>query len=472
MSIISPTVTLRLGSHSEKEYFEKLGTHFDGYIIASNLLENTPAATASLIQKFSNKEIKKIPYYIDPMTYVFGSYKDPKINRLRTDLDWIKSNQKQKESSEVIRDFKKSYKILGESFDGPFANSVENTQKTNSAILPNAFSSDSLLSDTCKKIIDYQKNRVNEVLQSSLIEEEWNFFEKNISLPAVVFAPYFYVEPEQQDEWLKLNIRFMECAANLTKDIPVHGILCFDSDALLNDNFIVNMIDEIKRSGIKGIWLWISKLNEDDATDKYLSPKLSSLKKIVEQLKDVLQVYNMHGGFFSLALSKYGMSGISHGVGYGEQKDVVPVIGQATPIVRYYLPLLYRRLGVPDIQLCFQKFGIKTPDEFHDKICNCLICKGVVKDSIDQFSNFGEMNPIKPGSTRSNQTPKAAKLCRFHFLLNRIKERDKFKNENLSIEQLLVSIDEAKEQWRQFTHINKYHAHLPVWKSILGSKKN
>ena len=44
------------------------------------------------------------------------------------------------------------------------------------------------------------------------------------------------------------------------------------------------------------------------------------------------------------------MSGISHGVGYGEQKDVIPVIGQSTPTVCYYLPDLKRRLGVPQIE--------------------------------------------------------------------------------------------------------------------------
>ena len=36
-----------------------------------------------------------------------------------------------------------------------------------------------------------------------------------------------------------------------------------------------------------------------------------------------------------MALRKIGMTGIAQGNGYGEQKDVMPVIGQSTPTVQY-----------------------------------------------------------------------------------------------------------------------------------------
>ena len=93
----------------------------------------------------------------------------------------------------------------------------------------------------------------------------------------------------------------------------------------------------------------------------------------------------MHGGYFSLALCKYGLTGISHGVGYGEQKDVVPVIGQATPTVRYYLPDVHKRFGVPDIQRGFDALDIRTPLDFHRKVCGCVICKGVVSSHCASF---------------------------------------------------------------------------------------
>ena len=64
---------LRYGSHSEKEYFEKMLGFFDGVIFSANLLESTPSATVSLISKFSGQK-RAIPYIIDPMTYSFGEF--------------------------------------------------------------------------------------------------------------------------------------------------------------------------------------------------------------------------------------------------------------------------------------------------------------------------------------------------------------------------------------------------------------
>ncbi|MDR2408854.1 MAG: hypothetical protein LBE13_12195 [Bacteroidales bacterium] len=439
-------------------------TYFDGYIVASNLLENTPGATASLVQKFSSKN-KNIPYYIDPMTYVFGCYHDPNTKNLRKDLDWIKSEQKK--SKLIIRDFKSSYRKVGEKFGGPFANAVEDAAKKDSALMPDHFSDSHIIEDACKKITDYQKNCISKALQTSLSSEEWEFFKGKIPLPNAIFAPYFYIEPNYQPKnWLKLNIDFIRGTVDHVKDIPVHAILCFDSSALLDNNFISEMITEVKSSQVQGVWLWISKLNEDNISDSNLKDKLLSLRKIVEQLSgDSLKIYNMHGGFFSLALSKFGMSGISHGIGYGEQKDVVPVIGQATPIVRYYLPALHRRLGITEIELCFRKLEIKTPEDFYNKICNCTICKGIMENGIDQFAKFGEMNPIKPGNIKSSQTPTAAKLCRFHFLLCRINERDEMKN--LKIENLLQLLDDTNKHWSGFDHIHKYREHISIWASVL-----
>src|SRR3972149_10705490 len=106
-----------MGSHAEKEYFEKTAKFFDGIIVGANLLESTPAATASFLAKL------KIPYYIDPMTYAYGSYID-KNGVQCNDLDWIKSEQKvDKETSK--RDFKKSYKTLSPKLGRIFEKSLD-----------------------------------------------------------------------------------------------------------------------------------------------------------------------------------------------------------------------------------------------------------------------------------------------------------------------------------------------------------
>ena len=135
----------------------------------------------------------------------------------------------------------------------------------------------------------------------------------------------------------------------------------------------------------------------------------------VEELSQHVSVFNMHGSYLSLALSRFGMSGISHGVGYGEQKDVIPVIGQSTPTVRYYLPDLKRRLGVPQIERALSNVGVKSTDDFVDKICGCVICRGVLGDSLGGFSSFGDLHYSTAESRRMAQTPAAAKAVSVPF---------------------------------------------------------
>jgi hypothetical protein len=218
----------------------------------------------------------------------------------------------------------------------------------------------------------------------------------------------------------------------------------------------------------------LSKINEDelignkstDVRGKESFRKMKALKSLTEYLSKSMEVYNMHGGYFSLALSKFGMKGISHGVGYGEQKDVVPVIGKTIPTVRYYLPDLHRRLGVPDIERCFASLGIKKPEDFYEKICDCTICKGVVNSAVDQISLFGEVEPLKPGKKKSMQTPAAAKKCRFHFLLNRIRERDWIKANNTK--NIVDNLTASVEKWGDNRSVENYCAHLNAWAIVLN----
>jgi len=227
-------------------------------------------------------------------------------------------------------------------------------------------------------------------------------------------------------------------------------------------------------TGIAGVWLWFSKLNEDEPTEANVIDvastvscrRLCALRKLVAKLSENTEVYNMHGGFFSLALSRFGMKGISHGVGYGEQKDVVPVIGQAIPVVRYYLPNINRRLGVPDIERCFRSLGIETPNDFYENICDCAICKGVVNRHVNQFRLFGEMNPPKPDKKRGTQKPDAAKRCRFHFLLTRIRERDRVKT--ATVNDIASFLTDANNRWSAQRTVQRYCSHLEAWKAALS----
>ena len=453
MPEVSPQVMLRLGSHSEKEYVEKTVHQFDGLIVGANLLEASPAATASLLLKLSNQS--QCPYFVDPMTYAFGAYVDPKTSSVRTDLDWIKSDQKVKggKKGQIKRDFKSSYCRLAERFGEPISTAVQRNSAVNAA----DFNTDQVVRKFCERVLDYQANRLRNVFKE---DPEMADFILDLPVPAALFAPYFYIEKSNADSWIELNRRLALTSKNVRNDIPIHVIVCCHRD-LLTDNALAQVvIQNLLTCKPAAVWLWFSRFDEHEASRQ----ELASLRSWVEQLSPHMAVFNMHGGFFSLILSRLGMAGIAHGVGYGEQKDVVPVIGQSTPTVRYYVRSLHDKSSVVQVTRSFSALGIKDPDEFYSKICDCPICKGIIAKDLNGFAQFGEIHRSTPTAMRMSQTPAAAKRCRFHFLLNRLKERDYIKNRDLPA--IVKDLESKATDWSA-TPLTADSMHLKIWASVL-----
>jgi len=453
---VNPTVILRMGSHSEKEYIEKTLKQFDGVMIGANLLQISPGATASLLLKLHGLCAR--PYYIDPMTYAFGSYFDPDTGKVRDDLDWIKSDQKvpgRKGGS--VRRFKGSYRKLADYFGEPFSTALDRGK----ALTGEDFRSDKIVDAACGAVVRFQTERLRQVFKE---DSETAVYVSDLPSPGAVFAPYFYIEPNQVQHWLNLNHRLALASTKLFKDIPVHVVVCGHMD-LLNDpglsSLVVKNLLECKPAGV---WLWFSRFDERFATRE----ELSALRWWVEELSPSMSVFNMHGGFFSLALSRLGMTGTMHGVGYGEQKDVVPVIGQSTPTVQYYLRALHSKYSVLQIQRCFTRLGIKKAEDFFSRICDCAICKHIVGTDLNEFSQFGEIHYSTPKSKRAAQTPAAAKRCRYHFLLNRIKERDRI--QSLSITEIANECIASADLWSK-TLIGPFTGHLNLWAEVLKTDR-
>lgn len=453
MAAVRPQVIIRMGSHAEKDYLEKTIQFFDGIIFGANLVEATPGATASLMFRFSGKKIR-LPYFLDPMTYAFGDYVDDSA-KTRTDLDWIKSEQKRK-GGKVVRAFKKSYVGLSKALGYPFDEAL----KRKSAVNASDFGDSKATELSCKAVAGYQYDRLfNEFSRD---EELKKLIGDNLPRPAAVFAPYFYIEPNNANSWLDLVLRLASVTAQVERRADVHVVVCVDEAFLAVPAFIERLKKELPTTGAKAVWFWFSRLLEDQVS----LDRLKALRSLVESLSERMQVFNMHGGYFSLSLCKYGLAGISHGVGYGEQKDVLPVIGQSTPTVRYYLPDVHKRFGVPQIQRCFNALGIRTPVDFHRKICDCVICKGVVSGSVAQFAAFGDMHYSRAESKRLAQTPAAAKRCRFHFLLSRIRERDWIKT--ATVQELISDMQRATSKWADQPSMSGDLGYLGRWMRALA----
>jgi hypothetical protein len=241
----------------------------------------------------------------------------------------------------------------------------------------------------------------------------------------------------------------------------IHIVIRGHRDLLSNAAHSRTIIDGVKGCKPAGVWLWFSRFDEHGASLQ----ELRSLRSWVEELSNEMPVFNMHGSYFSLALSKLGMAGIAHGVGYGEQKDVVPVIGQSTPTVQYYVRSLHAKFSVLQITRCFTALGITTPEEFFETICDCVICKNIIGKDLNAFGQFGEIHYSRPQSKRASQTPAAAKRCRFHFLLNRHKERDYVSANTLRA--IADNCNAAADQWRK-TILAQSIEHLRTWADVLS----
>ena len=432
-----PQLIIRMGSHAEKEYILKLSKGFDGIIVGANIVEATAGATASLI----GKKLKRPSYYIDPMTYVFGC-----------NLEWIRSEQKRK--GKTVIDYKRSYRRLAPELGDIFSNALEKKIP----VLPEDFTP-AVLKQVCQRVIDYQLKRLHREFEK---DEEYRGYAKDIPKPAAVFSPYFLIRSAEE---FNLFLSLSKATAEVKPDRPVHSVLCADYKILTDNSFIDRVIKEIPATGVNGIWLWFSNFDEWNVQEKYLS----AFKDLVGKLsKTGLEVYNRHGGYFSLALNKFGMKGISHGVGYGEKKDAQQIKGPPNaPVVNYYLPDMYKRFGVPTIEACLHALGITTPTDFHNKICDCVVCKGVVKNSILDFQRFGDKHFATPKSKRESQTPAAAKRCRFHFLMNRIIEKDFIAGNDLAT--IIQKINDAQEKWKEQFPIINNSRHLARWKAVLSS---
>lgn len=421
MSIAPPKVVLRIGSHAEKGYFEKLAGQLDAIMFGGNLLEITPTATASLLALLREKRGAKgdIPFYLDPMTYCFGPYIDPETGRKRIDLQSLKSTRKDRTTKKQITAIKDSYdslaRELGPKFEAAVNDGVKCKAIDPSLLLP------ANQDDFCQGVINYQINRIEQIIAKEVPADDEVMKEAfdGIGKPAAVFAPYFFIHGSWADSGLKTAIDLATRSAALKPSVPVHAVVCGSTSILSDASRVKYLIEELPKTNVAGVWLWFDGFNELEAP----LDQLQAFQNIVCSLSGKMEVYNLHGGYFSLLLAHDGLTGICHGVGYGEQKPVAQVIGAAAPTVRYYLPAISKRVGVPDIQRCFQDVGITTPAEFFAKVCDCQICKGVIGSDLARFASFGEMHRANPTAQRDSQTAAAAKMCRFHFLINRMRER-------------------------------------------------
>jgi hypothetical protein len=342
-------------------------------------------------------------FSIDPLTYVFA-----------LDQSYISSDKKDKKTGKITVEIKKSFRQLCEAFGGPFRTVVLG-QKT--PLIPKDFASKSLIDELAQCVLSYQLRRMSSICES---DPQLRDFSSEAS-PSLVFSPYFYIPGANEalsGAWEALCVDAIDAFGKLASDVPKHAVLCFSRRLLKDPDRLLSILKRAIESGCDACWFWVSDFREEDITSMEMAT-LINMVRLAAQTD--FPLYNLHGGFLSALMSKLGLYGFSHSIGYGESKDVFPVSGGALPTVSFHYNPLHVKSSVPDIERAFSTLGITSAPLFHEYVCNCSICVGTLKGNIRNFRKYGEL-VLKPGNTRESQTAESAKRCRFHFLLARKKE--------------------------------------------------
>jgi len=449
-----PKLVLRYGAHAEKEYLQKLGRHFDAVHFNANLIEISKAATTSLIATIRSKH-PHLGLFINPVTYLFGPYVQPGGGKVRRDLEWIKSFSKRTKSTVV----KESYRALAGELGPSFVQAIEKSSAVKFMELTRS-ERDAI----CEGVVGYQRARLKNIIDSDQMEEFKDLVPGESIDPSALFAPYFYIADEWRASGVSCNIDLLARTIELFPNAVVHQMILISSGTLRDEAAIGQLVEGVRSSGAEGVWVWVSKFNE------YAEPleSLRRMRAFVSELSRHAKVFMYAGGLWSMLLGHDGLAGVAHGVGYGEGRDVVSPMGAAAPTVRYYLPPLAKRVSIASIERCFSAMGVTTAQSFHDKVCDCNICRGVLGGELHRFSSFGEMHQAAT-SSRASQTPTAAKLCRFHFLLRRLESDRLFVNGTNATERS-KALRQRAGLWSQQPTLKSEAGHLDEWCRSLGNE--
>lgn len=435
---MSHTHIVRLGTHAEKEYLLRAYAWFDEVALNANLVEGTASALSVFVTELRDKGKA---YFIDPVTYAFA-----------LSPDYLR---KASVSTTGRQSLKRTFSGLAGRY-GPVVERCAGRIR----LEPSHLASESDQAEFCDGVLRYQSEKLNEALLASdyfLMMEE----SAEPLIPSRLLAPYFHLSGDL--EWLETNVSLARQALLQQPDCWV--VVCIDSVLLDSKEAVDAIASHYAELRVPGFLVWATDFEEERATEG----QISGLKSLIIRLASggTKQVINMFGGYFSLLLSEFGLTGVSHGLGYGERRDIVPVLGGGLPPAKYYLPAIHEHIRID------QLVSIATQPQldaslFAHNICDCVICTGLLRQGLDflitQYS--ATETRIVNGRYREVATPQVYRLTRFHYLSN--KNREFHTVELTDLETLLGHLDDAYQKFRGELGSSSL-TYLITWRRALSS---
>lgn len=426
---------------AEQDYFiYPSKDSYQGVFIKANMAAYAPQGLAAFLMEKTNH----LPYIIDPITHAFQHTPEAIQNK------------------EGI--VKKSISNLVNAYGEPIKSIAGNESLT-----PDHFSDKIKLENLVNNCIAFQKEQISKIMLDS---DANDYLGKGIHelRPKAVIPPYFFISGQNYEDWLKINISSVEHALLNDSELDIYAYISLSKNILDNENALKKIETAYSEMDVAGYVLWIDDFDEHNASINTLKQFIRLVRALNNNTK--VEVINLHGGYFSImaaGISANYLTGVAHGPEYGEYRSVIPV-GGGLPFAKYYLPKLHKRLKFAEASNLLREFGwLKSTAEFFENVCDCPECKEVINTDPDNFTKFGESNPIelKRGKNLIRlqyPTQETKKLCLRHYLQKKEAEFRFVENSNdLEIKQDLIN---SIKQFEKSFNLDSVE-YLNNWREVL-----
>ena len=373
--------SLRMGTHAEKQYLDRGRMFYDELVFNANLVEASKSALAVFVATLAR------PFSIDPVTYAFAL--DPRL---------IMSQRKRSGALEVKSTFAKLATAYG------LPSSVLGVRPLGPDDI------DDIAESFAGGVVAYQRKTLRRALDSDAAFLS-SPIAAGLAAPSRILAPYF-VE-DFVTGWSPTNLLLLGFV-----DSDALAMCAYDSRRARQEN-VVNLANQFAEQQ-HDVVIWPTDFDEHRSDTDELRRYAYLVGRLAASGRSPRAAY---GGFFALLLAFRGLVGLTHGVGYGDKRDLEPVVGGGLPPARFYLPAVRDLVSISDLVLLAS--GL-TDGEFLSEVCDCTICRGLLsRGGVGGLvASLTETEDRTSSSRRvvAVSTPRVYSLTRFHFLEARARE--------------------------------------------------
>jgi len=430
-----PNHFMRYGLHAEKKYFlHDFRDCYGGVAFSGNYVAYSPNGVASFIAEIAAEKT----YFIDPITHAFGHH--PRYISKQIDTGDLTP--------------KPAMVYLSQIYGEPVSIHIGHR-----AVSPNDFNG--LAEEFTEKVLNFQHHVIDQALKDS---NDAKYLDAVPTSPCLLIAPYFYLSANSVDTWLDLNIEFVKLAVNSGRNLPIFAEIVLANEAFQDQELREKVLSRYIDCPANGILLWIESFSEHSASKGALREYRSFVKRLSESGKSVVIMY---GGYYSILLTKFGVSAVCHGPGYGEEREITPV-GGGIPHPKFYFPDMHMRLLYREVAFGLNTGNINSAELFYQDVCNCAMCKKVIRDDFSNFAKYGETNAgvRRDGIMFEYMTSMTKEITTAHYIYRKKAEFD-YITQHEDMSSILHDLDEAHHKCQPL--FGKEEAsHLQAWRNALG----